>query len=77
MPPLGASRPHEFPLAVRKFIGTTLKNKINRQEGKRLRDTEGKWPEYPKRLLELAHKHNLEVPGISLPGPAELWEGVR
>jgi len=77
MPPLGASRPREFPIAVQTFLETTLRIKVKGAEFRKLRETEGKWPDYPRRLLDLAHKHHLQVPGMSLPGPAELWEDAR
>jgi hypothetical protein len=77
MPPLGASRPREFPPAVQTFIDTKLRPAIKPMEFKRLKEVEGKWPEYPLRLLDLAHRHNLKVPGMSLPGTADLWEQPR
>ena len=77
MPPLGASHPRDFSPAVQTFIEATLKAKVKLGEFHKLKDAEGKWPEYPRHLLELAHKHNLPVPGMSLPGPAELWENER
>lgn len=77
MPPLGASRPREFPSAVQTFIETTLRNQVKPGEFRRLREAEGKWPDYPRRLHELAQKHHLQVPGMSLPGPAELWDEAR
>jgi hypothetical protein len=77
LPSLGASRPREFPPNIQKFIDTTLRNKLRHPEWRKLRETEGRWPEYPKRLLELAHKHNLEVPDMSLPGSIEGWDVTR
>jgi hypothetical protein len=77
IPPLGASRPREFPSAVQTFIETNLRQAVKPIEFKRLKDWEGKWPEYPRRLLDLAHRHNLKVPGMSLPGTADLWEQPR
>ncbi len=77
MPPLGASRPGEFPIAIQTFIDTTLKTHVKGVEFRKLREAEGRWPDYPWRLLDLAHKHHLQVPGMSLPGPAELWEDAR
>jgi hypothetical protein len=68
MHPLGASRPGEFSPEVQAFLAQTLKPAIPHKEWLNLRDVEGKWPEYPKRLLDLAHRHKLEVPGMSLPG---------
>ena len=77
MPPLGASRPDDFAPPVQAFIANTLKKKVTQTEWRSLKHLEGKWPEYPLHLLQLAAKHNLEVPGMSLPGPAELWENTR
>ena len=77
MPPLGASRPREFPPAVQSFIETKLRPAVKPLEFRRLNEVEGKWPEYPLRLLDLAHRHNLKVPGMSLPGTADLWEQPR
>jgi hypothetical protein len=67
VPPLGASRPHEFPKPIPAFIRDTLGPKLSEQEKKHLHETVGKWPEYPRLLLELAEKHRQVVPGMSLP----------
>jgi hypothetical protein len=77
MPALGASRPGEFPSAVGTFIENKLRPAVTQDEVKRLKAVEGKWPEYPRRLLDLARRHNLKVPGMSLPGTADLWEQPR
>src|SRR5262249_32143491 len=50
---------------------------ISTIEAERLGSTQGKWPAYPKLLHELAKKYNLVIPGMSLPGPRELWESAR
>jgi hypothetical protein len=71
MPPLGASRPGEFPPKAREFINKTLSQKVTVQERRELRALEGKWPDYPLRLLRLAEKYKLEVPGMSLPVSAD------
>jgi hypothetical protein len=71
MPPLGASRPVDFPAETRDFIQTTLKSKVTHAEFEELGKLRGKWPDYPLHLLRLADKHKLEVPGMSLPGSAE------
>jgi hypothetical protein len=67
MPPLGASRPGEFPREVGVFLRTKLEPKLTADEKQHLHAAEGKWPEYPKRLLQLAEKYKLGVPGMSLP----------
>jgi hypothetical protein len=72
LPPLGASRPAEFAKPVQAVIAT-LEEKYP-HDAVILREAEGHWPDYPQRLLELARKNKLDVPGMSLPGPRELWE---
>jgi hypothetical protein len=71
MPALGASRPAELPPPVRGFIKNTLSQKASAQELKELHFRQNKWPDYPLFLLQLAEKHNLEVPGMSLPGAVD------
>ena len=68
MPPLGASRPEDFPVNVRDFLKKPqLGQKVSKPEWRELRALQGKWPDYPLYLLRLAEKHKLEVPGMSLP----------
>ena len=77
-PPLGASRPSEFPAEVQAFL--TSKEAVQgltEEDKTKLRDAEGRWPEYPLLLLKLARRHNLIVPGMSLPGPPDLWNHAR
>ena len=75
--PLGASRPPDFAPETEVFIKERLLASITPVEAERLKWTEGKWPEYPKVLHEFAKKYNLIIPGMSLPGPRELWESAR
>jgi hypothetical protein len=75
--PLGASKPAEFPPETEAFIKDHLLPAITPVEAEHLRLTEGQWPAYPKLLHELAKKYKLVIPGMSLPGPAELWERAR
>jgi hypothetical protein len=77
LPPLGASRPREFPSETQAFLEKRAPQMFTKGDMARLVKTEGKWPEYPRLLLELARKHHLHVPGMTLPGPRELWDGVR
>jgi hypothetical protein len=72
LPPLGAARPAEFSVEVQKVIEKLPQ--AGKADAERLRKLEGRWPEYPRLLLELARKHNLHLPGMSLPGPREWWE---
>jgi hypothetical protein len=77
LPPLGASRPAEFYENVQTFLKEKFEPALTADEKAKLHGAEGRWPDYPQRLLELAHKHNLIVPGMSLPGPRELWNNAR
>jgi hypothetical protein len=74
---LGPSKPEEFAPTVRQFINVTLDAQLAPEEKERLRKVEGLWPEYPRTVMELARHHNLQVPGMALPGPREYWEGLR
>jgi hypothetical protein len=74
---VGACKPAEFPAETEAFIKERLLPTITPVEAERLRLTEDKWPAYPKLLHELAKKYNLVIPGMSLPGPRELWESAR
>jgi hypothetical protein len=74
---LGPSHPRQFDPRVAQFIERALLPKLSDKEKGDLKGAEGKWPDYPKTILELAKKHGLEVPLMRLPGPRELWEHAR
>jgi hypothetical protein len=74
--PLGACKPGEFAPETEAFIKETLLPAITQEEAQNLGRAEGQWPAYPKLLHELAKKYNLTIPGMSLPGPRELWESA-
>ncbi|MDW8266933.1 MAG: hypothetical protein RMJ52_16555, partial [Gemmataceae bacterium] len=71
------SHPAEFSPAIQTFIEKELYPRLSREERDRLQEAEGKWPEYPQTLVELARKHRLSIPGMSLPGPADVWDRYR
>ena len=77
VPPLGASKLDEFPKPVQIFVREKLQPALSTEQKKSLRKLEGHWPEYPERLLDLARRKRLVIPGMSLPGPSELWGGRR
>jgi hypothetical protein len=77
LPALGASRPEEFPPEIEEFISRQLVGTASSQELVELKKREGAWPTYPRYLHELAGRHHLAIPGMSLPGPPELWERAR
>jgi hypothetical protein len=71
--PIGPSKPGEFTPAVNEFVTKTLKNKLRGDEWQSLRKLEGRWPDYPRKLLALARDRDLSVPGVTLPGPPSQW----
>jgi hypothetical protein len=74
---LGPSRPAEFTPSVQAFIEKKLIPRLSSEEKKRLQDAEGRWPEYPQVVLNLARHYGLHVPGMALPGPPQLWQSFR
>lgn len=69
-PPLGPCKPDEFTDPVQKFI----REKLTDADRKRLEPFEGRWPQYPQRLIELARSQNLSVPEVMLPGEPKRWQ---
>ncbi len=72
--PLGPCKPEEFMPAVRIFIETLRKDPA---AAKKLDTAQGKWPDYPFAVIELAKGKNLRVPGTVLPGSKEFWDKVK
>jgi hypothetical protein len=70
------AKPADFGGGMPSFVQDRLMPTLNAEEKRRLRDNEGRWPEYPKALADLAHKHNLPVPGM-LPGSPAYWDKYR
>jgi hypothetical protein len=73
VPPLGASKPGEFPAEMRPAI-RKLTGSLSEEQRKKLHELEGHWPEYPFLLRELARQKDIVIPGMTLPGPRKLWE---
>ncbi len=59
------SRPQDFPTIVQQFIEKKLTPALDEDEATQLKRSEGEWPHYPRMVMELARKHNLQVPGGS------------
>jgi hypothetical protein len=74
---LGPCHPGEFDAPVAQFIERKLLPKLSESEKAELKAAEGKWPDYPRLILDLAKKHGLEVPLMRLPGPREFWDQAR
>ena len=73
-PSLGPCRPGEYTAEVDAFLKGPLAGKLSAAEMTALRGTEGKWPEHSRKLMELAQKHDLAVPGVTLPGEPSQWD---
>ena len=56
------SRPQDFTPEIRHFIDKKLVPALDDDEAAALRQLEDKWPAYPQKVVELARKHNLQVP---------------
>jgi hypothetical protein len=72
-----------MPTDVVEFLDKVLEPQLRRAgEGgkadrKALADAEGKWPEYPRLIVELARKYKQPVPGWTLPGQPQFWDRLR
>jgi hypothetical protein len=76
-PPLGASRLGEMPPEVQAAAKERLLPLLAPRQREALLKAEGHWPDYPQTLIRLARERGVVLPGLSLPGPPELWESVR
>jgi hypothetical protein len=74
---LGPNKPEHFGLPTQNFIKNELLPKLTEAQRTDLTAREGKWPDYPELLLELAKRHGLTVPGMARPCPAEFWDAVN
>jgi hypothetical protein len=74
---LGPCRPGDFNASIQQFLAKDLEAVLNADEKARLQRSQGNWPLYPRTIMELARKHRLTVPGVSLPGPKDYWDKFR
>jgi hypothetical protein len=71
--PLGPCRPADYAPAVARFLSHDLEPKLTQSERAELGKLAGQWPDHPRRLIELAKRHDLPVPGVTLPGRPRQW----
>lgn len=79
--PLGDCRKEDMPAEVRAFL-TTLEPQLKKTEAgkadlRALDEAHGKWPDYPRLILDLAKKYKQSIPGWTLPGPPQMWDKLR
>jgi hypothetical protein len=72
LPQLGPCRPADFAAPIKEFLDNTLSVKLSDKEKEELSKTEGRWPDYPAKVKELADKYGLEVPLMKMPN-ANYW----
>ncbi len=73
----GPTKPEEYQPAVRQFLETELQSKIASAEKAELNRLESAmWPDHSRKLMELARKYDLAVPGVTPPGPPSKWDQV-
>lgn len=56
------ARAQDFPPMIQQFIEKKLVPALDPDETFLLKKTEGEWPAYPRLVVDLARKHNLQVP---------------
>jgi hypothetical protein len=74
---LWPSHQWELSAEVKKFIKEKLTTRLNGDEKTLLARSQGKWPDYPKTIEELATRHGLQVPWQTLPGLRKNWDFYR
>jgi hypothetical protein len=74
--PLGPARASEFKEPVKTFWEKELSRELSPQERMGLQRFENRWPEYPREFVRLARKHDLSVPGVTLPGSPQRWDAT-
>ncbi len=72
--PLGPCKPEEFVPAVRQVIEQLRKDPA---AARKLDEAQGKWPDYPFAVMELAKERKKPVPGTFLPGDKSYWEQAK
>jgi hypothetical protein len=79
--PLGDCRKSQMPTDVVSVIDRLERDLKRTDQGKAdlkaLEEAQGKWPDYPKMVIDLARKHKVAVPGWMLPGPQQMWDRFR
>src|SRR5262249_37439693 len=73
---LGPNKLEHFALPAQLLVKSDLFPKLSGTEKRDLAAEEGKWPEYPQKLFELAKRHDFVVPGTDRPCPMEFWNAM-
>ena len=70
---LGPCKPGDFKPAVNAFLADNVFPKLTPAEKDALKKLEGRFPDYPRQVVELAARHDESIPGVMLPGKPSLW----
>jgi hypothetical protein len=71
------SRPQDLSQEVRAFMDKQLLPRLPEEDRALLTKRQGKWPDFPQTIQELASKHGLRVPWQTLPGERKNWDVFR
>jgi hypothetical protein len=71
------TRPEQLSPQTRTFVNDKLKPLLTRDELADLKGKENRWPDYPRKIQELADRHHLRPPWLTLPGERERWDPYR
>jgi hypothetical protein len=79
---LWASSPKEMSRPMQVFLDDKgpFKGRLNREERTQMVAAEGKWPEYPLKVRELARKYGFRPPWQTLPeigDKSDVWDSYR
>lgn len=81
LPALGDCREVDMPPEVQDALKQlrTLSRKFSEVKTQldQLDKTQGNWPEYPLKLLEVCRKNQVPVPGWALPGQPQVWDKLK
>ena len=75
--PLGPNKAEHLSPLTQLFIKNDLLPRLSEAQRKELVSKEGKWPDYPETLLDLAKQHGLVVAGMVRPCPPEFWDAMN
>ena len=70
---LGPTNAVLLPEPWRELVDKKLMPRLVREERQFLKRAEGKWPDYPRALVDLLVSRRVPLPGKVLPGPPNLW----
>lgn len=80
--PLGDCTKAQMPPEVQTFLDKVLEPSLKKTEKGRdqlaaLSRAEGRWPEYPKMIMDLAKMYRFPIPHWTLPGLPQIWDRFR